>query len=84
MCDELGRARDDPGWAAVVRLQRHALERRVHLIKPDDPHDRGSAPAVQRLVFVADGEQRVLGGGEDLDEQLLGGLDVLVLVDEHA
>ena len=75
---------DDGARAAVVRLQRDALERGVELVEEDDPLDARAPKRVQRLVFVADAEQLVVRRGDDPHEQLLGGLDVLVLVDEHA
>ena len=71
------------GRAAVVVLERVTLERRVGGVEIDDPPNARAPPAVQRLVLVADREQLVLRRGQDADQQFLGGLDVLVLVDEH-
>ena len=81
----ISRARrvDDRRRAAVVVRERDALQPGVGAIELEHPPHRRAPEPVQRLVVVADGEQRVLRRGQDADQQLLRGLDVLVLVDEH-
>ena len=50
--------------------------------RQDVPHVR-AAPLVDRLVVVADDGELHRRRGEQLDEALLGRVDVLVLVDEQ-
>ncbi len=68
----------------MVTLERDVLEARVGLVELDDPLDVRPPPPVERLVLVTDAEEGVVRTGEDAQEQLLRGLDVLVLVDVRA
>ena len=51
--------------------------------EPDDVGDVRAAPLVDRLVVVADDAQLDLRAGQQLDQPLLGRVDVLVLVDDQ-
>lgn len=68
----------------MVALERDALEAGVGLVELDDPLHARAPPPVERLILVADAEERVVGSGQDPHEQLLCRLDVLVLIDVHA
>ena len=63
--------------------ERHAPKPRIGEVEVDDPPHAGTSPPIQRLILVADAEEAVLWRGEDPHQQLLGGLDVLVLVDQY-
>lgn len=81
--DQPPRRGDDLSWAAVVMRERVALQPWIGEIEVNHPPDARASPSVQRLVLVADAEQAVLRHGDDAHEQLLGGLDVLVLINQH-
>src|SRR5215207_468530 len=82
--DQLGGPGHHLRRAAIVGLQRDSLQRGERLIERDDALDRRPPPRVQRLVLVADRQQRVLWRGHDPHHQFLRRLDVLKLVDQHA
>ena len=75
------RRRSPAGSGSCARARR--AQAGVGEVELDHPAHARAPEAVQRLVLVADAEQRVLRRGEDPDQQLLRRLDVLVLVDEH-
>ena len=81
--DQRARRLDHRRRAAVVVRERDALQPGVGAIELEHPPHRRAPEPVQRLVVVTDGQQRVLRRGQDPDQQLLRGLDVLVLVHEH-
>jgi hypothetical protein len=80
----VGRAQDVAG-AAVVLLQRDDLQLRVVQRQALQVVDGGAAPAVDALVVVAHrGERRAaLAADQRLQQLVLHGVGVLVLVDQH-
>ena len=68
---------------AVVRLEGDDPRAREVLVEVEDVLDLGAAPAVDRLVLVADGAERLRALAEELDEGVLRGVRVLVLVDQE-
>ena len=80
--DVVGRAQDGAG-GAVVLLQRDDLEVGVVLRQALEVVQRGAAPAVDGLVVVAHGGEDALGPQQQLEQLVLRGVGVLVLVDQH-
>ena len=78
--DGMGRVEDELG-AAIVLLELHDDGVRVVALEVEDVPDVGAAPAVDRLVVVADDRQVAVLRGERLDPQVLRAVRVLVLVD---
>jgi hypothetical protein len=81
--DDAGGGPENPVGRAVVRLERHDARAREVLVEPEDVLDLGAPPAVDRLVLVPDGAERVRALSEELDEGVLGTVGVLVLVDQQ-
>ena len=85
--DEVGRRRQDMARRAVVALQPDDDGAGEILLEAQDVVDLGAAPAIDRLVVVADAAQvRLLAGrclGEQAQPEILRDVGVLVLVDEH-
>ena len=83
--DETRRRRQDVSGRAVVALQPdHGGAGEVRL-EAQDVVDLGAAPAVDRLVVVADAADVGPGGaaGQQAQPQVLGDVGVLVFVDQH-
>ena len=76
-----GRAQDVPG-RAVVALEADDRGTREILLEAQDVADLGPAPAVDRLVVVADAGDVLVAGGEQPQPEILGDVGVLVLVDQ--
>ena len=74
---------DDRGAATAVRGDTERGDARVPLLEGHDVRDVGAAPPVDGLVVVADDAEFDAGPGEELDQPLLGGVHVLVLVDDQ-
>ena len=70
-----GRERDHAGVGPVGAFEA--------LGEVADAVDLGAAERVDRLVGVADDDEVAAAAGEELEQLLLGGVGVLVLVDEH-
>ena len=71
------------GVRAVVLLEPHDVRVGEVLLEVEDVADVGAAPAVDRLVVVADDHQVAVPAAEQLHELVLRAVGVLVLVDEH-
>ena len=84
--DEVGGGAEDVGGRAVVALELDDLGAGKILLEAEDVVDLGAAPAVDRLVVVADdadiGFARGLALREEAQPEVLGDVAVLVLVDE--
>src|SRR5262249_852124 len=74
---------EDRGGRAVVLLEPYGLGAAEAAIELQDVLDAGAAPAVDRLVVVADDEQVAVRARQVLDERHLDGVRVLEFVDEH-
>jgi hypothetical protein len=77
-----GRGEDVAG-RAVVLLEAHDVRVGVIALEVEDRAHVGAAEGVDRLVVVADDREVRRPRRELLDEQVLGAIDVLVLVDQH-
>ena len=79
-----GGAQDVPGRAVVALEPDHPGAREI-LLEAQDVADLGAAPAVDRLVVVADAGEVLVRLGEQPQPEILRDVGVLVLVDqEHA
>ncbi len=67
----------------VVLLQRDDLERRKFGRQPLQVADVGPAPAVDRLIVVADGSELGADAGQQLEELVLAGVGILVFVNQQ-
>ena len=74
---------DDPSRTAVVHLEWMIAGAGEVVGEIDQPARIGAVVAVDRLIVVADAEDRTAGRGEQADEQDVCGGQVLELVDEH-
>ena len=81
--DQPARGVDDLRGAAVVVGEGKALQPRIGEVEVEDAAHARAPPSVQRLILVADAVEAVLRRRQDPHQQLLRGLDVLVLVDQH-
>ena len=77
-----GGAQDVPG-RAVVALEPHHARAREILLEAQDVADLGAAPAVDRLVVVADAGDVLVRLGEQPQPQILRDVGVLILVDQQ-
>ena len=83
MGDEcVGRLENGAG-RAVVLLQSHQLGLREIAAERLQIFDASTAPAVDRLIVVADGERRTIRAHEQLHPCVLDGVRVLEFVDQH-
>ena len=80
--DDAGGGGEDVRGGAVVLLEADHLRAGKILLEAEDVADLGAAPAVDRLVVVADAADVVVGAGEEAEPEVLGDVGVLVLVDE--
>jgi hypothetical protein len=80
--DDLVGGFDDPLGRAVIELEVDQLRVRVVLLEVENVADVGLAPAVDRLVGIADDEEVAVLGGEGGDKDVLDAVRVLVLVDQ--
>ena len=80
--DRVGGVEDGLGGAIVLIEDDHPGVG-VVLLEIGDVADVRAPKPVDRLVGVADHTQVAMGGGELLDQDVLGAIGVLVLVDEH-
>ena len=67
---------------AIVALEPDHLRAGKVLLEAQDVVDVGAAPAVDRLVVVADAAQVAVGLGEQPEPEILDDVGVLVLVDQ--
>ena len=77
-----GGAQDVPG-RAVIALQAHHLGAGEVLLEAQNVADLGAAPAVDRLVVVADAGDVAVPLRQQPQPQVLGDVAVLVLVDQN-
>ena len=70
----------DFGGAAIILLEAHRVGLGKILAEVEDVPDVGAAPAVDRLVIVADHAQVAVATGELLHELVLRAIGVLVLI----
>ena len=77
-----GGAQDVAGRAVVALQADHPGAGEV-LLEAQDVADLGAAPAVDRLVVVADAGEVLVGLGEQAQPEVLGDVGVLVLVDQQ-
>jgi hypothetical protein len=68
---------------AVVALEPDHLGPGEVLFEAQDVADLGPAPAIDRLVVVADAAEIVVAAGEQAQPEVLGHVGVLVLVDQE-
>ena len=80
--DDAGGGGEDVRGGAVVLLEADDLGAGEVLLEAQDVADLGAAPAVDRLVVVADAADVAVGAGEEAEPEVLGDVGVLVLVDE--
>jgi hypothetical protein len=80
--DGVGRIQDR-GRRAVILLEAHYLRAGIVLLEAVEIFDPRTAPAVDRLVVVADDERRAGRAREEAHPAVLDGVRVLKLVDEH-
>ncbi len=73
----------DVAGGAVVALQPHHHGARKIVLEAQDVVDLGAAPAVDRLVVVADAGDVLAHLAEQPEPEVLGDVGVLVLVDEY-
>ncbi len=71
------------GRRTVVVFQPDDLRLRPILLESQDVRHLGAAPAVDRLIVVADDAQVAMPAGQRLHDLVLAAVRVLVLVDEH-
>ena len=81
--DEPGRGAEDVRRGAVVAFEPDDRRAREVLLEPEDVVDLGAAPAIDRLVVVADAADVAMPLGEQPEPQILGDIGVLVFVDQH-
>jgi hypothetical protein len=82
MSDEPGSGGEDVRGRAVVLLQADDLGAGEILFEAQDVGDLGAAPAVDRLIVVADATQVAARLGEQFQPVVLGGVGVLIFVDQ--
>ena len=80
--DRVGGGQDVAG-GAVVALQLHHPRARVVGLEVEDVADVGAAPAVDRLVLVADDGDAVRAPRQQAHQPVLHAVGVLELVDQH-
>ena len=80
--DEAGGGGEDVRGRAVVLLEPDDLGAGKVLLEAQDVGDLGAAPAVDRLVVVADAAEVAARLGEQPQPQILGDVGVLIFVDE--
>ena len=71
------------GGRAVVLLEPGDRGAREILLEPQDVADLGAAPAVDRLVVVADAAQIAAALGQQPQPEILRDVGVLVFVDQQ-
>ena len=81
--DEAGGGGEDVALGAVVALQPDDLGAGKVLLEAQDVVDLGAAPAVDRLVVVADAADVGRAAGDQPQPEILGDVGVLVLVDQR-
>ena len=80
--DDRRRDLEDPPRRAVVLLEPDDVGARVVALEVEDVPQVRPAEAIDRLVGIADDAEVVVGVGEEPEEAVLGGVRVLVLVDQ--
>ena len=80
--DEVGGGGEDMAGGAVIALQPHDGRAGEVVLEAQDVVDLGAAPAIDRLVVVADAGDVAAALGEQAQPEILGDVGVLVLVDE--
>ena len=81
--DQAGGGREDVAGRAVVALEPDDRRAGKIVLEAQDVVDLGAAPAIDRLVVVADAAQVLARLGEQPQPEILGDVGVLVLVDQH-
>ena len=80
--DEAGGGAEDVVGGAVVALQPDDSRAREIALEAQDVADLGAAPAIDRLVVVADAAEIAMLLRQQPQPQILGDVGVLVLVDQ--
>ncbi len=80
--DQPGRSREDVRRRAVVLLEPDDLGAGKVLFEAQDVADLGAAPAVDRLIIVADAAEIAVALRQEPEPEVLGDVGVLVLVDQ--
>ena len=83
MRDHSGGGAEDARGRAVVLLEADDRGAGKIAFEAQDVADLGAAPAVDRLVVVADAAQIAPGLGQQAQPQILGDIGVLILVDQY-
>ena len=81
--DEAGGGGEDVSGGAVVALQPDHLRAGKVLLEAEDVADLGAAPAVDRLVVVADAADAAVRLRQQPEPEVLGDVGVLVLVHQQ-
>ena len=81
--DQAGGGGQDMAGGAVVALQADDRRAGEIVLEAQDVVDLRAAPAVDRLVVVADAAQVLARLGEQAQPEILGDVGVLVLVHQH-
>ena len=81
--DEAGGGREDVAGGAVVALEPDHRRAGKIVLEAEDVVDLGAAPAIDRLVVVADAAQVLARLSQKPQPEILGDVGVLVLVHQH-
>ena len=81
--DEAGGGRQDMRGGAIVALQPDHRRAGKIVLEAEDVVDLGAAPAIDRLVVVADAAEVLARLRQQPQPEILGDVGVLVLVDQH-
>jgi hypothetical protein len=83
LCDDRVGGVEDRLRRAVVAVEHDDVGVGVVALEVEDVLDRRAAEAVDALLRVADDHDVAVGGGQQVDEVVLGPVGVLVLVDHE-
>ena len=83
MRDETRGDREDMAGRAVIALEPDDFRARKIALEAQNIIDLGAAPAIDRLIVVADAADIVAPLGEQPQPQILGRVGVLIFIDEH-
>ena len=81
--DEMRGGGEDRAGRAVVALEPDHLRAGEVVLEAEDVVDLGAAPAIDRLVVVADAADVLARLGEEAQPEILRDIGVLILVDQH-
>ena len=83
MRDETRGRGEDMAGRAVIALEPDDFRARKIALEAQNIIDLGAPPAIDRLIVVADAADIVAPLGEQPQPQILGGVGVLIFIDEH-